>query len=300
MALEGLMGPEEDEQHFRRMRIAESIGADKFGNPDLTLAKPAGLAMIGSAPRPNGETVYVAAAKMEPPTLQMKQSGLPQHFWYQSQQQASAWLSYLNFNLQREIQYEATGNYYSKPYPSSITMTFEPPIGETVAYLRKTGVLKNGGPPPSPPPLGNVFLVRAYNPDAKRWEELSTPNGDMARKLFSDYKQKRPTAYAELQQNGKVIDKYGTKPTTSPPTPAPTPSKKSGCFIATAAFGTPLAPEIDVLRQFRDDRLMVDPLGRAFVKGYYTLSPPVAHAVSMSETLRAVVRGLIAPIVHGR
>jgi len=315
--LEGLMGPEEDERHLRDMRKRErteakegqlrgllrqrGLGADKFGNPDLNVTRAADKTVLGGGPRPNGETVYIATAKMDPPTLLMKQNGLSQHVWYQSQQQPAAWLSYLNFNLQREIQFEATGNYYSKPYPSSITMTFEKSKPETIAYLRKIGVLKpEGVPPPTPPPPtpGNVYLVRAYNPDAKRWEELSTPNGDMARKLFSDTKQKRPTGYVELQQNGKVIDKYGTMPRTVPPAPAPT--KKSGCFIATAAFGTPLDPRINVLRQFRDDRLMVDPLGRAFVKSYYTLSPPVAHAVSMSETLKRMVRGLIAPMVRGR
>jgi len=81
---------------------------------------------------------------------------------------------------------------------------------------------------------------------------------------------------------------------------APPATAKSGCFIATAAYGTPQAPQIDVLRQFRDERLMTDPFGRACVKGYYTLSPPIAEVVSMSETLRKAVRALIAPLVQGR
>jgi len=82
--------------------------------------------------------------------------------------------------------------------------------------------------------------------------------------------------------------------------PTPTTQPKSGCFIATAAYGTPQAPQIDVLRQFRDERLMTDPFGRACVKGYYALSPPIAEVVSMSETLRKAIRALIAPLVQGR
>jgi hypothetical protein len=97
-----------------------------------------------------------------------------------------------------------------------------------------------------------------------------------------------------------VVKPPAPKPPVPKPTPAPQPAKKSGCFIATAAFGTPLDPRIDVLRQFRDERLLTDPLGRAFVRTYYTVSPPIAHAISMSEVLKQVVRGLIAPIVHGR
>jgi hypothetical protein len=87
---------------------------------------------------------------------------------------------------------------------------------------------------------------------------------------------------------------------TPKPAPTPAPAKKSGCFIATAAYSTPLDPRINVLRQFRDERLLADPLGRAFVKGYYTVSPPIAQAVSLSETLKWAVRGLIAPLVRGR
>jgi hypothetical protein len=42
----------------------------------------------------------------------------------------------------------------------------------------------------------------------------------------------------------------------------------SPCFIATAAYGTALHEDIDVLREFRDDYLMPNPAGRAFVKIY--------------------------------
>jgi hypothetical protein len=62
------------------------------------------------------------------------------------------------------------------------------------------------------------------------------------------------------------------------------------CFIATAAYGTPTAAEIDVLRQFRDQFLLHNPPGRAFVSIYYKLSPPVADFISEHEVLRTVVR----------
>ena len=72
------------------------------------------------------------------------------------------------------------------------------------------------------------------------------------------------------------------------------------CFIATAAYGTKSAEEIDVLREFRDDVLMQSPAGRDFVRAYYRFSPPIADFVSRHELLRTVVREVfVDPVVRG-
>lgn len=69
------------------------------------------------------------------------------------------------------------------------------------------------------------------------------------------------------------------------------------CFIATAAFGSSLAPELNALRAFRDRRLMAHPLGRLFVRTYYRVSPSLAAFISRHEGLRAVVRATLRPVV---
>ncbi|MDY6930559.1 MAG: CFI-box-CTERM domain-containing protein [Halobacteriota archaeon] len=74
--------------------------------------------------------------------------------------------------------------------------------------------------------------------------------------------------------------------------------KIQACFIATAAYGTPFAKEIDVLRDFRDDTLMTNVLGRAFIRFYYILSPPIAKFIGRSELLRKIVRGLLNPLIR--
>ena len=73
----------------------------------------------------------------------------------------------------------------------------------------------------------------------------------------------------------------------------------SPCFIATAAYGTPLHEDIDVLRDFRDEYLMTNPVGSTFVKIYYTTSPPIADVIRENEGLRTIVRaGLVKPLVY--
>jgi Fibronectin type III domain len=71
-----------------------------------------------------------------------------------------------------------------------------------------------------------------------------------------------------------------------------------GCFIATAAYGTPLAKEIEVLRRFRDRRLLPSPLGQLAVAAYYSFSPPIAGALTTDERLRAGARKWVEPLVR--
>lgn len=71
-----------------------------------------------------------------------------------------------------------------------------------------------------------------------------------------------------------------------------------GCFIATAAYGTPTAKQIDVLREFRDNVLLKSTVGSAFVDLYYRTSPPIANFIARHELLRTLVRELVIdPIV---
>jgi hypothetical protein len=73
----------------------------------------------------------------------------------------------------------------------------------------------------------------------------------------------------------------------------------SPCYIATATYGTPLDENIDVLRDFRDEVLMTNPVGEAFVSTYYATSPPIADALRENEGLRTITRlTLITPLVY--
>jgi len=83
------------------------------------------------------------------------------------------------------------------------------------------------------------------------------------------------------------------QPTTTP-TPTPPPDGEGeGCFIATAAYGTSTAAEIDTLRAFRDEVLLGNGLGSQLVDFYYDVSPPVADFISENSLLRTIVRELL-------
>ncbi len=69
------------------------------------------------------------------------------------------------------------------------------------------------------------------------------------------------------------------------------------CFIATAAYGTPMAEEVQVLRDFRDGHLRTNPMGQALVGLYYRVSPPMAEFIDEHPSLKPVVRMGLAPAV---
>ena len=70
------------------------------------------------------------------------------------------------------------------------------------------------------------------------------------------------------------------------------------CFIATAAYETPMAEEVQILREFRDKYLLTDPPGRAFVDLYYRVSPPIAEIITEHPNLKPIVRvGLVPAVV---
>jgi DNA-binding beta-propeller fold protein YncE len=70
------------------------------------------------------------------------------------------------------------------------------------------------------------------------------------------------------------------------------------CFIATAAYGSPMAEEVQALREFRERHLRTSAAGRAFVRAYETVSPPLAEQIRPSAALRAAVRVALWPVVQ--
>ena len=70
------------------------------------------------------------------------------------------------------------------------------------------------------------------------------------------------------------------------------PSLKSSdsCFIATAAYSTSTHPDIETFRNFRDEKLLTNPVGKQLVNLYYKISPSIAQYVEKQPALKSFVR----------
>ena len=69
------------------------------------------------------------------------------------------------------------------------------------------------------------------------------------------------------------------------------------CFVATAAYGSVMANDVELLRHARDSLLARSVLGELAIETYYTFGPAVAGVVGESDVLRRSARGALAPLI---
>ncbi len=168
--------------------------------------------------------------------------------------------------------------------------------------------------------IGDSAMVRLYfsEPVGPNWYKYDLQNG------WTDYSGDYP-ANVQLSSDGKsillrlvdggagdsdgvangvIVDPSGPgaviAAASNPVASAASSGGGSGCFIATAAFGSQLEKHVQILRNFRDFYLLKSKAGTAFVRTYYKYSPPIADVIAKNTALRAVVRvGLMPLIAYG-
>ena len=94
-------------------------------------------------------------------------------------------------------------------------------------------------------------------------------------------------------------------PTSSPVSSSISDTKESleggGCLIATAAYGTEMAPQVQFLREIRDNTVLNTSAGTAFMTGfdqlYYSFSPTIADMERENPMFQEVVRAFITPMI---
>ena len=191
-------------------------------------------------------------------------------------------------------------------------------FGDGLAVTKSVTVTVAGPTPEPPPPTANQppvasFSITPANPtpdDTMECHNSSTdPDGDaltyewyMGGELISrsmDWYYDNPPAGSYtielVVDDGKGGRDTSTKAITVTSGAAP---GDGGCFIATSAYGTETAEELDILRDFRDEVLMQSAAGRVLVRLYYQASPPPADFIAEREFLRTLVREIaLDPIV---
>ena len=74
-----------------------------------------------------------------------------------------------------------------------------------------------------------------------------------------------------------------------------------GCLIATAAYGSELAPQVQQLREIRDNTLLKTSSGTSFMDGfnsfYYSFSPTIADWERQNPAFKQVVKTTITPMI---
>ena len=77
--------------------------------------------------------------------------------------------------------------------------------------------------------------------------------------------------------------------------------KSGGCLIATAAFGSELAPQVQLLREIRDNTVLETQSGSAFMTGfnhfYYSFSPTIADYERENVAFKETVKIAITPML---
>jgi len=74
-----------------------------------------------------------------------------------------------------------------------------------------------------------------------------------------------------------------------------------GCLIATAAFGSEMAPQVQFLREIRDNTVMSTESGTAFMTGfnqfYYSFSPQIADYERENPVFKETVKVTLTPLL---
>ncbi len=91
---------------------------------------------------------------------------------------------------------------------------------------------------------------------------------------------------------------YGPLITASFVTPERVTGEVDACFVATAAYGTPMAAQVGMLRAFRDGILRRSVLGELFVETYYTVGPAFSANLDHSDVLRHAARDGLQPLIE--
>ena len=99
-----------------------------------------------------------------------------------------------------------------------------------------------------------------------------------------------------LRQAGSDLRRIRDAFATSAKAPMPA-VKQGGCYVATSVYGDYEAPQVLVLRRWRDSTLTTSPLGRALVQAYYATSPSLVRVVGSREWFRVPVRSLLDRLV---
>ena len=107
-----------------------------------------------------------------------------------------------------------------------------------------------------------------------------------------------PAVVEEVVEEPAVVEEVVEEPATAPQESS---EEGGGCLIATAAYGSELAPQVQMLREIRDNQLMNTESGSAFMttfnEAYYSFSPYIADLERESPIFKEIVKAGLTPMI---
>ena len=145
----------------------------------------------------------------------------------------------------------------------------------------------------------------------EKWEESCpdsgfNPNAKKHRYMLDIFNACRfatmgESSVQESTQGSDIVCGKGTVDVNGQCVPDKSSSKGGGCLIATATFGSELAPQVQLLREIRDNSLLNTESGTQFMKHfngfYYSFSPTIADYERENPVFREMVKVAITPMV---
>ena len=106
---------------------------------------------------------------------------------------------------------------------------------------------------------------------------------------------------ANAQVAGQTVTETKTITKSSQSSVTTTGSKGGGCLIATSTYGSELAPQVQQLREIRDNSLLQTKSGSAFMESfnqfYYSFSPSIADLERENPIFKEAVKLTITPLL---
>ena len=148
-------------------------------------------------------------------------------------------------------------------------------------------------------PTGKTILLRTVTPDSSgnfALEFKIPPNS-----MHGDYQIFASVVIDDIPVIHTDVFKVVEKISDIPPTEQTEQSKGGGCLIATAAFGSEMAPQIQFLRELRDNTVLQTESGTSFMTGfnqfYYSFSPAIADYERENPVFKETVKLTLTPLL---
>ncbi|MCV0400216.1 MAG: putative Ig domain-containing protein [Nitrosarchaeum sp.] len=141
--------------------------------------------------------------------------------------------------------------------------------------------------------------VDRYNNEAsyKEWFDKNYPEYSSIYEAVGLDEPKKP----EVKEPEFGVCGTGTKLVNGKCTIIEKPKEGGGCLIATATYGSEMAPQVQFLREIRDGKVMTTESGAAFMSGfnefYYSFSPYVADYERENPIFKEIVKVGITPML---